>query len=145
MQGRYEVGLPWIRSKSDVVDHFNLCYNRLKYLWGRLIKQPGILREYQHTISEQLHCGIIEPALNNDQSPDGFIHYMPHHPVIKQDRSTTKIPIVYDGSATSHECNVVKNDCLQVGPNLISRLFNVLITFLAVIRWLLQVILRRAF
>ena len=36
--------------------------------------------------------------------------------------------IVYDGSATSHE-GISLNDCLQVGPNLIPKLFNVLIKF----------------
>ena len=129
MQGRYEVGLPWIRSKSDIPDHFNLCYNRLRYLQRRLIKQPEILKEYQGTIDEQLRCNIIEPVDNSNESSDTFIHYMPHHAVVKQGRSTTKVRVVYDGLATSHECNIALNDCLQVGPNLIPKLFNVLIRF----------------
>ena len=129
VQGRYEVGLPWIRSKSDIPDHFNLCYNRLRYLQRRLIKQPEILKEYQNTIDEQLRYNIIEPVSNSIESSDTFIHYMPHHPVVKQGRSTTKVRVVYDGSATSHECNIALNDCLQVGPNLIPKLFNVLIRF----------------
>ena len=129
VQGRYEVGLPWIRSKSDIPDHFNLCYNRLRYLQRRLIKQPEILKEYQGTIDEQLHYNIIEPVDNSNESSDTFIHYMPHHPVVKRGRSTTKVRVIYDGSATSHECNIALNDCLQVGPNLIPKLFNVLIRF----------------
>ena len=112
-----------------MADHFNLCYNRLKYLQRRLIKHPNILQKYQCTISEQLRCGIIEPVQDNEQSSGGFVHYMPHHPVVKQDRSTTKVCIVYDGSATSQDCSVALNDCLQVGPNLIPRLFDVLIRF----------------
>ena len=59
----------------------------------------------------------------------GCAHYMPHHPVIRQDKSTTKIRIVYDGSATSKDGVLSLNDCLQVGPNLIPKLFNVLIRF----------------
>lgn len=42
VQSRYEVEFPWLRSKSDVPNHFNLCFNRLKYLQQRLIKQPEI-------------------------------------------------------------------------------------------------------
>ena len=129
MQGRYEVGLPWIRSKSDILDHFNLCYNRLRYLQRRLIKQSEILKEYQGTIDEQLRYNIIKPVDNSNESSDKFIHYMPHHAVVKQGRITTKVRVIYDGSATSHECNIVLNDCLQVGPNLIPKLFNVLIRF----------------
>ena len=32
LHDRYEVGLPWLRERSEVSDHYNLCFNRLKYL-----------------------------------------------------------------------------------------------------------------
>jgi len=54
------------------------------------------------------------------------IHYMPHHPVIRQNRSTTKVRVVYDGSARTP---LSLKDCLQKGPNLIPKLFNVLVRF----------------
>ena len=54
---------------------------------------------------------------------------MPLHPVIRQDKNTTKVRIVYDGSATSNESNISLNDYLQVGPNLIPKLFNILLRF----------------
>ena len=41
---RYEVGLPWLRERSEVPAHYNLCFNRLKYLQRRLIKEPDKLR-----------------------------------------------------------------------------------------------------
>ena len=47
---------------------------------------------------------------------------------MKQNRSTTKVQIVYDGSASSHD-NLWINDCLQVSPNLIPKLFNVMLRF----------------
>ena len=123
------VGFPWVRNKGDVPDHFNLCYNWLKYLQRQLIKQPKILGEYQHTIKEQLRWCIIELVDNSEESSDAFIHYIPHHSVIKQGHSTTKVRIVYDESATLYDCNISLNDCLKVGPNLIPKLFNVLISF----------------
>ena len=57
--------------------------------------------EYQHTIDEQLRYGITEPVDNSDESSDMFIHYMPHHLVVKQDCSTTKVHTVYVGLATT--------------------------------------------
>jgi len=54
---------------------------------------------------------------------------MPNHSVIRQDKSTTKIRIVYDGSASSNDSILSLNDCLQVGPNLIPKLFNVVVRF----------------
>ena len=54
---------------------------------------------------------------------------MPHHPVIKRGRSTTKVRVVYDGSARFSESHLSLNDCLQTGPNLIPKLFDILIRF----------------
>jgi len=127
--GRYEVGLPWLRDKCEVPDHHSLCLNRLKGLQRRLIKEPDILTEYESMIKDQLSLGIIEPV-NGDGplSRDDCIHYLPHHPVVKQNRSTTKVRIVYDGSASTLDSLSI-NDCLQIGPNLIPKLFNVMIKF----------------
>ena len=113
----YEVGLPWIRSKGEIVKHFNLNVLRS---FKVLTETPNqTLYHYTGISAHHLCCGITEPVQDNRQSPDGFVHYMPHHPIVKQDHSTTKVCIVYDGSATSQDCNVAMNDCLQVGPNLI--------------------------
>ena len=49
--------------------------------------------------------------------------------MIRQDSSTTKLRIVYDGSAKSNTGDCALNDCLQVGPNFIPKLFNILIQF----------------
>ena len=64
----------------------------------------------------------------NHQSP---FHYLPHHAVIRQDKQTTKVRIVYDGSAKSTSTPFSLNDCLMTGPNLIPKLFNILVKF----RW----------
>ena len=42
----YEVDLPWLRDTCEVPDHCNLCFNWLKCLQRRLIKEPDILTEY---------------------------------------------------------------------------------------------------
>ena len=122
---QYKVGLPWLRERSEMPDHYNLCFNPLKYLQRRLIKEPGILEEYQRLLNDQLSRSIIEHVTSDDRSSSSktCVHCLPHHPVVKQNRSTTKVQIVYDRSATSHESPSL-NDCLQVGPNLISKLFN---------------------
>ena len=53
---------------------------------------------------------------------------MSRHPIVKPNRSTTKVQIVYDSSASSHD-NLSLNDCLQVGPNLIPKLPNIMVRF----------------
>ena len=48
---------------------------------------------------------------------------------IRSERNTTKVRVVYDGSARSKESSWTLNDFLQKGPNLIPKLFDVLICF----------------
>ena len=40
--------------------------------------------------------------MNEDIKPD-LVHYIPYHAVIRRDRSTTRLRIVYDASAKSME------------------------------------------
>jgi len=59
------------------------------------------------------------------------VHYLPHHSLLRQDRQKIKVRIVYSGSAKSPNSAYSLNDCLQVGPNYIPQLFDVLLKF----RW----------
>ena len=97
-----------------------------------------ILQEYNSIISEQSNKGIIEavdlPVGKEESfkpSHQASIHYLPHPAVIRQDKQTTKVRIVYDGSARSAVNSFSHNDCLMTGPNLIPKLFNILVKF----RW----------
>ena len=65
------------------------------------------------------------------KSFSGNYHYLPHHGVIRQESETTKLRIVYDGSAKAIGDEYSLNDCLLTGPNSIPKLFNILIQF----RW----------
>ena len=74
--------------------------------------------------------GIIEEV--KTETHDKFskdLYYLPHHAVLCCDRETTEVQIVYDDSAKLPGNNYSLNDCLQVGPNLIPQLFNILIKF----------------
>ena len=95
-----------------------------------MLKNPEALAEYQDVLQGQLANGIIErvPLQQSDQIRS-TVHYMPHHPVIRKGHSTTKVRIVYDGSAKLSDSNLSLNDCLQTGPNLIPKLVDVLLRF----------------
>ena len=130
---RYEIELPWKNDCLPIPDNYNLCYNRLKSMHHKLSKTPEVLREYDGIIQEQLASGIIEkvpnPEVETRNNED--THYLPHHAVIRQNRETTKLRIVYDGSAKSPGQEHSLNDCLPTGPNYIPQLVDVLARF----RW----------
>jgi len=58
----------------------------------------------------------------------GTVHYIPHKEVVKEDRTTTKLRVVYDASARSRS-EPSLNDCLLSGPALAPLIFDVLLGF----------------
>ena len=54
---------------------------------------------------------------------------MPHHGVVRSDKATTKLRIVFDGSSKDSTSEHSINDCLEKGPNLTPHIFDVLIKF----------------
>ena len=96
--GRYEVSLPWREFHQPLPDNYNLSLRRLKGLLQRLRRDPKILQEYCTIIQDQLDRDIIEMVESHDKHPSR-IHYLPHHAVVRQEKETTKVRIVYDASA----------------------------------------------
>ena len=92
---------------------------------GRLKKSPELLEKYDSIIREQLALGILEPV----EGSNAFsrIHYLPHHAVVRQDKSTTKMRIVYDASAKADGPSL--NECLYTGPPLHKKIFDLLFRF----------------
>ena len=113
---RYEVPLPWRDNHPATSSDYELCVNRLKSLQRKLLKEPELIREYNQIIEEQLSKGIVEKVAAEDNEKEN-VHYLPHHAVIRRDRATTKLRIVYDGSAKPPERTHSLNDCLETGPN----------------------------
>ena len=56
-----------------------------------------------------------------------MIHYLPHHAVIRQDKETTKVRLVYDASARSNGPSL--NDCLHTGPKFNQKILEILLRF----------------
>ena len=55
---------------------------------------------------------------------------MPHHGVVRREKLTSKVRIVFDGSAKHGDATTASiNECLEKGPNLVPHLFDVLIKF----------------
>ena len=92
------------------------------------MNKPDLLREYDKVIKDQLAKGIIEPV-NDSSTLSRNVNYLPHHAIVRQDRETTKVRVVYDGSAKDKGESLSLNDYLHTGPNYIPLLFDVLVRF----------------
>ena len=125
-EGRYEVSLPWREYHEPLPDNYNLSRRRLHGLVRRLKQEPTILREYDAIIRDQLERRIVEVAQDTNDNPQ-MIHYLPHHAVIRRDKKTTKVRVVYDASARSSGPSL--NDCLHTGPKFNQKILEILLRF----------------
>ena len=127
-EGRYRVSLPWKDPHPPLPDNHQLSLKRLQGLLRRLRHDCKILLEYDSVIKEQERLGIIEKVeLGEDEPPGDKIHYLPHHAVVRQDKETTKVRVVYDASARSNGPSL--NDCPHPGPKFDQRIFDLLLRF----------------
>ena len=69
--------------------------------------------------------GITEEEISPGKLEE--THYIPHHPVIRDDKITTKIDIVFDASARNNGPSL--NDGLYKGPHLTPLLYHILLRF----------------
>ena len=112
-KGHYEVKLPWKQEKTPRSTGSELSVKRLRQLQSRLKKGKALFRDYDHIIREQEREGIVEQTIINENDS----YFLPHHGVIRQDKETTKLRIVFDGSAKPSEDDLSLNECLEKGPN----------------------------
>ena len=96
--GRYEVSPPWREYHCPLPDNPDLSRRCLHGFLRRLKQEPIILRDYDAIISDQLERGIVE-IVEDQEGALKMTHYLPHHAVIRRDKKTTKVRVVYDASA----------------------------------------------
>ncbi len=123
--GSFVAPLPWMGNKLKLEKHFELNLGRLQSLLNRLRKTPELMEAYHKQILENVERGYVEIA---DHNYRGICTNLPHHPVIKPERATTKIRPVFDGSARTKSSPSL-NQCLYTGPNNTPDLLAVLLRF----------------
>ena len=70
--------------------------------------------DYEKDFQQLIDNQFVEVA---DLEYDGHHTYLPHHPVYRRDKNTTKIRPVFDGAAKS-KYRPSLNEVLETGPNL---------------------------
>ena len=125
-EGRYEVSLPWREGHDPLPTNYQLSRRRLTGLLRRLRRTPEILKEYDFIIRSQLKHQIVE-VVPEDEENASVIHYLPHHAVVRQDKNTTKVRVVYDASSKSIGPSL--NQCLHVGPKYNQKINELLFRF----------------
>ena len=126
---RYFVSLPWNEEIHALNVDYDLCMGRLETLLRKLKTNSELFKQYNQIIQQQEELGIIEKIEPNKNEQCTLKNYIPHHAVIKESSETTKVRIVFDGSAKARKGSPSLNDCLFRGPVLLEDLTGLLLRF----------------
>lgn len=122
----YTVPIPWKNECPKMPDNSEMALKRLENTEKRLLKDPVVGKAYCDVIDQYLEKGYISKI----DCPDGEVNlqwYLPHFPVIRNDKDTTKVRVVFDASAKQAEISL--NEFIHQGPKLQCDLFDVLLRF----------------
>ena len=123
---RYTVGVPWKANRPKLPDNRKQAMSRLCNTERKLEKDKFIQGEYQKTSESYIEKGYLK-RVTEEESPPPEVWYLPHFPVVRMDKTSTKVRIVFDCSAKTDGISL--NDIIYAGPKLQQELFDVLIRF----------------
>lgn len=124
--GRYSVRLPLKPSVRHLGTSRGMAINRLKAQERSLRSNPAKYDKYRLFINEFITLGHMELIHNPTVRASDNWYYMPHHAVIKESSTTTKLRVVFDASAKTSG-GLSLNDALLVGPKTQHDLFSILL------------------
>jgi hypothetical protein len=122
---RYEVGIPWKNQRPGLPDNREAAEKRLRSLEASFKKRPEVKEQYREAFKKNIEKGYISKISQEKAAEEGW--YLPHFAVIKQDKQTTKVRIVYDAAAKYEGCSL--NDEMFPGPNLQRDIVDILLNF----------------
>lgn len=125
---RYVCRLMWKENSgpTGLDSNYMVANKRFNSLRNKLDKIPEISDQYKQIVSDQLKSNVVEKCVNEDINSG---YYMPHRAVIRNDKETTRVRIVYDCSSKSDENKNSLNDLLESGVNLNPNLLDVILKF----------------
>ncbi|XP_071878302.1 uncharacterized protein [Bombus fervidus] len=125
-EGRYIVALPFNNTTSSLGSSKAIAMKRLTSLSRRFQRDKQFEADYHAVIKEYLELGHMTRVTTDRAIDDGY--FLPHHGVIKESSQTTKLRVVFDGSAPT-TTGASLNDILHTGPKLQEDLFYILLRF----------------
>ncbi|GFS64112.1 integrase catalytic domain-containing protein [Nephila pilipes] len=115
--GRYVVKLPWKDNLKESIDNnYEIAHERFSKLCHNFKHDQSLYTEYKNVVDSYVEQNIVE-RVPNSNVVGGAEFYLPYRAVIRHDRVSSKLIIVFDVS--SHKRGKFSlNDSLHIGPNL---------------------------
>ncbi|XP_025993937.2 uncharacterized protein LOC113004546 [Solenopsis invicta] len=121
--GRYIVRLPVVDPLPDLTATKRAALRALTATEKRFARDDRLRELYLDFMRTYEELGHM---VRSDAATGARVSYLPHHGVLREASSTTKLRVVFNGSATG-SCGESLNRSLLVGPNLLPPLADVLL------------------
>lgn len=123
--GRFMVKIPLCDSPTKLGDSKQYALNRFLALERRLGKNLELKELYVSFMNEYEKMGHMSVARESEKE---ISYYLPHHGVLSEYSVTTKLRVVFNGSAKTTS-GLSFNDIQYTGPNLQDELLAILLRF----------------
>lgn len=122
----YEVAVPLKHERPNLPNNREIAERRLQQVEKKLKMDRHLANAYQGVIDDYLTKEYIRVVPTSEPRPDSE-WFLPHFPVVRPDRETTKVRIVFDASAKVNKKSL--NTEALPGPKLQSNIFDILVRF----------------
>lgn len=126
--GRFIVKLPFRKGTLKLGNLYNIAKRRFLSLERRLENNSELKNEYIKFINEYQNLGHLEEVLDDGHIDSDGTCYLPHHAVMKESSTSTRLRVVFDASCKSDN-GVSLNDILLKGPVLQDEVLFILTRF----------------
>lgn len=124
--GEYTVALMFKPDHPPLANNEGMAMAQMRSQERRFERNPELRTQYIQGMKRYFDAGDVEELPPGEQG----IYFLPHSAVIKLESTTTKVRIVFNGSAKTAS-GASLNDCLLIGPNIIKDSLELLLRF----RW----------
>ncbi|XP_060665394.1 uncharacterized protein LOC132797656 [Drosophila nasuta] len=124
--GEYSARLPMKSSVDSLGESYTQAHRRFLNLERKLQRHPDLRMQYSSFIEEYLKLNHMSrvPA----ETIERCKYFLPHHCVLKADSTTTKLRVVFDGSAAT-STGYSLNEVMMAGPVIQGKLMHILLRF----------------
>lgn len=127
--GRFVVVMPLKKDPSVLGDSYQKAKCRFLSLERKFQRDPVFKNRYMEFMHEYERLGhMTENMPSSFSRSDNVNFFLPHHGVVREESSTTKLRTVFDASATTSS-GLSLNDIQMVGPTVQDDLYSILVRF----------------
>ena len=128
VKDQWMMSYPWKRDPNELPDNKQLAVKRLESIERRLKQNPDHAKAYDNQMKEMNEMKFSRKLTEMEMRDyTGPVHYVPHHAVLRPDKKSTPVRIVFNSSSVfaGHRLN----DYWLKGPDLLNNIFGIALRF----------------